>query len=228
VNTLQRRQWTTIVQAQDFLKQHAEVAPRLVFSRQRLDAIAERISKWGNAQDVATGRSYGKAIRRLRLLLRQDHLIPVSRYGRECLRWTAGIERALKVPHARANSATLVLAAERIATAVSPKQRMKLFLEANFPRDFIAQIRAAAKELADCSRQDDTTRRQRIRATLELRRALSEGRRTIATIEALLLPHFRTQPGLARGWRSVARVPRKQGRPKKANAKRGPMPDGGA
>jgi hypothetical protein len=220
---LQKRLHDTIKRSLIALGRYTLEGPHLAAAQRRLQAAEREISTWGQAQAIAQdfAGTDGGEIRKLRHLLRHDHMIPIVRFGKKVFRWEPEMAGALNVPHTRANSDVMVTSAKRLAKALKTKARQKLYLQEGFDEQFVANLIAAADAVAERSKHDDTWKRKRVEATWNLRQALRDAREELRIMDGLLLASTRTNQKLATFWKREKRLMGKVGRPPK---KRGAPP----
>ena len=160
----------------------------------------------------------------LRKRLRREYMIPLSRTGKPLLDFAPGVEKALKVPHARASHRELVTTAEVMLKAVQPYR--KLLISEGFPTAFFNEFRDLAKELKRIATTTSERQAKFARVTGDLRRELATGNETLRILDGLLLARADRNPQLARAWKEARRSPKRMGRP--PAKKRKALPNGGS
>ena len=107
----------------------------------------QRIHELEKQQYLVTPKqaAEGKKTEQLRQRLRREYMIPLTRTAKPLLRFAPGVEKTLKVPHARASHRELVTAAEVMLKSVQPHR--KLLTADGFPTTFLAEFRDLTKDL---------------------------------------------------------------------------------
>jgi hypothetical protein len=155
----------------------------------------------------------GRRVRQLRHVIRRQYMIPLARAGRPLLRFAAGVERALIVPHARASNADVVAAAEHMVEALRPHR--KLFVSGRFSPTVLTELRTQARELHRLTTTSGDSQRRRAAASRGLRTKLTRAGEVVRVLESLLFGRIESDE-LFRGlWRVAVRMPKRLGRPKR-------------
>jgi hypothetical protein len=216
MNKRQAREFTTIVASRAFLRRHdLEHGPFRVVVK-TLDDVIKRVNVLSAGTSLAAKRSFSKAIRDRANRLRHGHMIPLSRRGKTLFRGDVDIENALRVPHARSQVCVILTAAQEMVKHISPHR--KLFVDAGFSQTFLAEMRAAATELATMVEASEDHQVARPEDFAELRRQIARGREEVGVADALMLGWLREQPPapraiLSRQWRAAHRITARLGRP---------------
>lgn len=199
-----------------FLRELVNPTAALIAARVRFLALAKRIEDVSLEQGTARTQlpTDGNEIRALRLELREGHMLPLSRLAKTVLKYAPNVERALKVPHARANTEVLLATEKHLRRALKPHAKL-LIKVGGLEKDFLARMSAAARRLQLRSQQTDSAMRRRSKATRELRQALSQAALQVALIDGLVRPLIRDDASLETVWRLSKRIPPRRGRPKK-------------
>src|SRR6266849_4068487 len=93
--------------------------PILTGMRASLSASIDRFGILGREQQSAALDMNGDVEKRRRKL-RREEMIPLARTAKPLLDFAPGVERALRVPHARADAQTVANAAMRMADVLKP------------------------------------------------------------------------------------------------------------
>jgi hypothetical protein len=199
-----------------FLKLHKIGGGRFDTARATLERCIVNIRELFPKQATArAGPKYdGITHRQLRATIRQDHMIPIARDGRALFRGEPAVLNVLKVPHAKANDAEVVTAANAMIKTLRPYA--KLFTEIGYPKDFLKTLQDVTKQLNKWATHTAETRSRRIGANTELRDELRAAKDAAAVIDALMLGYARERPALAKHWKRARHVPKRLGRPRAA------------
>lgn len=181
--------------------------------RNQLRAACERLSELSTEQLSADGEISNEArlIRGLRTHLRRKQLMPLMRIAKPLLGYAPGVERTLRVPHARADNATLVAGAQKMLNALKP--HAKLLASAGVPKTALAELQDQIKKLGRSSSLVDNARRRRAKATLEIRREIEKGMKTLTVLEGLIMYHT-DDAVVHKMWQHSRRVTARTGRPR--------------
>lgn len=193
---------------------HAPPAdPRFARARRRLAAHLERLDAL--LQSIRFQRQFVKASAHVRGRcdeLRVKHLIPIGRSGKELLAYAPGAEPAFTVPHKRASPEEMLASAARMLKLLRPRANARLFIEAEFPVTFVAELKDCAARLRALVGTPESAGRQRqadeAAYAVELRAARKEMHVVGALIVATGDDDFRD------AWHRMTRVGRRRGRPK--------------
>ena len=196
-------------QVQQFLIQHEAVVPSAAASaaRRTLDAVVAEIDRAATEQGVLGRTGRGEVQRRLDLerTLVKKYITPLVKFARASLRGTP--EFASLTP------SSVPLQRERLvrtalAMAVAAEQHADALRAAEFPADFLAQLRAAATAVQQSIDAGRSGRVRRTGVTKEIRTALANGRQAVAQLDALVAHTIVGNAALEREWRSAKRVRR--------------------
>lgn len=217
---VQDRQITRLDRVREFATAHLSEDRRLDALRARLDAAAIRLQALRTAQSTARAMLPADPveIRPLREALRKDHLARIRKAGKVLLKWAPGAERAMGVPKKRASTAALLEAADRML-AYLPRCA-KVFVANGYPRDFVANLRAATSALRERTSRSGTFRRALTLATARIKPVLEKANKDVIFMGVLLHDRLRDDPLFATGWRQASRVERKKGRPRQRRPRR--------
>jgi hypothetical protein len=148
----------------------------------------------------------------LRKRLRREYMIPLMRTGKPLLRFAPGVEKALKVPHARASHRELVTTAEVMLKTVQPYR--KLLISEGFPKAFLTELRDLTKELKRIATTSSQRQAKFARVSGELREELARGNEALRILDGLVLARADRNPQFAKTWKDVLRTPKPLGRPR--------------
>lgn len=225
---MEKRQHRTLVAFQNvliFLDQHpiTPEPPLLTGMKKSLRASIRRINQLGSTQRTALMLDGGHIENRRRVMRRQ-RLMPLVRIAKPLVRFAPGAERALTVPHARADALTVAEAALAIARTLKPHQ--KLLTTAGYPSTFLKELQHEARELALATKQTAAARQTRAKATADLAREFRKAMQTVTVIEGLVMLHGPKDKASLEYWKNRRRVGARIGRPPQRKARRGdhPMP----
>jgi hypothetical protein len=186
--------------------------PLLARMKQSLATSIARLRELQRQQDVASIGVSGADVRKMRQHMRREVLMPLVRIAKPLLKFAPGTAHVLRVPHARADTATIATHVLDMAKALTP--HAKLLTSAGYPKDFIAQFTKEARQLAAVTTAADKARQRRSRATAAIRQELKKAMGTVSVIEGILMarvaPSDRVTMQL---WRGTRRVQARVGRP---------------
>jgi hypothetical protein len=188
--------------------------PLLTKMKQSLTTSIERLQELHVRQHEANIGLSGTDVRMMRQRMRRQLLMPLVRIAKPLLKFAPGTGHVLRVPHARADTATIATHALDMAKALKPHAR--LLTSAGYSKDFIADFTKEAQRLAALTTAADKTRQRRSRATAAIRQEIKKAMGTVSVIEGILMtrmsPSDRTTTG---EWRLARRVQGRAGRPPK-------------
>lgn len=150
-------------------------------------------------------------VRDLSQRLRRERMIPMARLMKRLLAFAPGLERVVRVPHARADALTVATAALEMAKFIEP--HMELLVTAGVPRASAAALRAEAERLAETLRGADEKREVRGRVTREIAAEMKSATAIVGVIDGMMHVHFAGQPILLRHWKNRRKVGKRIGRP---------------
>jgi hypothetical protein len=156
----------------------------------------------------------------LRKRLRVGYMIQLRRRGKPLLRFAPKVERALKVPHARASHREIVTSAEVMLKAVQPYR--KILSSAGFSKTFFTEFRDLTKELKRIATIRSLRKAKFDRVTDAIRKELATANETLGAIEGLVLARALRKPQLAKQWRALMKYPTRMGRPPVKKQRRSP------
>ena len=180
----------------------------------KLQSSVKRLRELEYQQRLVTPReaAEGKRTAYLRQRLRREYMIPLTRTGKPLLDFAPGIEKALKVPHARASHRELVTTAEVMLKAVQPYR--KLLLSEGFPKAFFTELRDLTKELKRIATTSSQRQATFARVTRDLREELATANETLRILDGFVLARADRDPGFAKAWKDAMRSPKPLGRPR--------------
>lgn len=158
----------------------------------------------------------------LRKRLRREYMIPLARIGKPLFRFAPGVEKVLKVPHARASHRELVASAEAILQWVRPHQ--KLLASAGFPKTFFTELRDLTAQLKRVATTSSARQVKFGRVTRAFRKELAAASDTLRILDGLLLRRTDRDKDFARLWKRALRTPKRLGRPPAKRTRR-PLPN---
>ena len=177
-----------------------------------LDDAVARLSTLAVEQGTLDQQSRSETGRRWELEreLRNHHMASVRDFARAHLRDVPKLA-AIAVSTRRLEGERLANAALALADAVEPFAAR--FTSAQFPADFLEQLRSAAHAVSGSIDARAEKRGRLTGATRELRDALRDGRIALAALGAVVERLARQDPGLLAEWRTARRVVLKPGPP---------------
>lgn len=186
--------------------------PLLLKTRNQLQGCIDRLQILRQRQHSAGLAVDGPRPRDASRTLRREKMMPLVRIARPLLKFAPGVERVMRVPHARSDAMTVATAAREMAKMLKPHQ--KLLKSAGLPNDFLAELRRDADTLAASVKRSEKVRRVRSAATAAIARELKEARKHVTVIEGILMFHLKDTTKLS-VFKSERRVHARIGRPKR-------------
>jgi hypothetical protein len=189
------------------------MSPRLLGLLKRLELAVAKARATAGHKTFATRNRTGSTntIGRAKQQLLVKHLRPIARDGLSLLKGMPGLREALRLPKRDASVAEYLKAARRIQRFVRPL--VHVFIEADHAPDFLAQLGAAMKGLAEAGKDPGATRARSSRAVAQLKLDLAAAREVIGRIDSAIAVDFAQHPHLRHLWRQAKRIPPRQGRP---------------
>lgn len=208
----QQRTLQALQRALVHLEQHPIEPEPPLLSRMKdsLTTSIDRLMALSAEQHTATRQIRGRPVLHMRQRMRREVLMPLVRIAKPLLVFAPGTEQALRVPHARADAATVARSALDMAKALEP--HAELLASAGYPENYPALLAREAEELAASAARSSEARERRSRATAAIRRELKQAMGTLTVIEGILM----TRPehkGFEQAWRTMRRVHGRTGRP---------------
>jgi hypothetical protein len=200
-------------QVQKFLTEHASAMPAAIAStaKQQLDSAVADLEQAAIAQDTLTREVRGEVQQRASLerALLKKYLTPLAKLARASLKGAP--EFAALAPSTRAfKRERLVKTAQ--AMAVAADKHASALREAQFPADFLEQLRSAAAAVQSALDAGVARRVRRTGVTKAIRVAVANGRQAVAALDALIGHTIVGDEALEREWRTAKRV-RRRGTP---------------
>jgi hypothetical protein len=142
--------------------------------------------------------------RRLSEKFRRKHLRPIAEIAQAKLPDEVDLLSNLKVPRHTSNSTTLVARGNAMGDAVAPFTQT--FLDAGLPTDFVAQLKAAAEQLAKAVSNKGNLRSGRRGATDGITKEVRKARKAVRVIDAMVKAQLQANEPLVTEWRDAVRV----------------------
>jgi hypothetical protein len=197
-------------QVQQFLTVHAGAVPSAVASAAKrvLDAAVAELDRAATEQGGLARAVRGEVQRRRELerTLYRKFVMPLAKFARASLRGAPEFA-SLTPPASALERERLVVTAQSMAVAA--ENHVDALRAAEFPADFLEQLRAAA---AAVQRSFDAGRSGRVRrtgVTKEIRSVLANGRRAVAALDAVVMHTIAGDDALEAEWRSAKRLRRR-------------------
>jgi len=175
-----------------------------------LDDVIAQFTAQSIDQNAGTTHRISETARiaMLRRALRVGQMKPIAVVARATLRESPELKPFL-LPGAATSSTQLIATAASVAEQA--KNHEQVFIEGGLPRDFIAQLNAAATALMEClaSRGEGQTRA--IGATTAIAPLTQRGRSVLRVLDALITPKLFLNDRLLGEWKTVRTVPKKPG-----------------
>jgi hypothetical protein len=162
----------------------------------------------------------GRKTASIRKRLRRDYMIPLTRSGRQLFRFASGVEKTLKVPHARASHRELVTSAEVMLQAVRPHRA--LLVAAGFSKTFLTEFRDLTRDLKRIATTSSARQAKFARVSRALREELATASETLSILDGLVLARADRDATLAKTWKDTVRTPKRLGRPRAKKQKLSP------
>jgi hypothetical protein len=192
---------------ESFLDDNADKLATVVNTgtRQRLTAaiadLSTHVSDQTGSNLAAQGATQKKVA--LRQALLRDHMAPIARIA------TADIPNLpelspLRMPRGKPTAEKLAGYAYGMGVAAAPYT--DTFTKAGLPADFITQLNVAADAVVAIVANRTSSRGKRRGATDGLKAKLSEGRKVVHILDALVKSALKDDPALLGNWNLVKRV----------------------
>jgi hypothetical protein len=210
VQQKQMLQVQSLRRAKAFLDDHPDVARSLnsTNAKRQLDAAVRRLGPTVTEQGTRSRQTRGETSRRQQLEreLRVGHMSPIAEFARAQLTGSAQFS-ALTPAANKMFGERLADAALSMADAAEPYAAQ--FTEAQFPADFLAQLRALAQEVKGSIDAKAKQQGQRAGATRAIDNAVREGRAAVRALNPVIRRALGTDDALHAEWRSARRVVKK-------------------
>jgi hypothetical protein len=190
-------------------------APELSHLCERLDATVEAIEDAAGKQQLRGGKLLGEARRRLDQI-REKHMLPLVRLTRRLFSGETRIQAALKVPHKRASTDDLFTAAASIVKTLGSQR--KFLSESRVDPRRIDRLREEIRQAKQLFEAANARTPESAIATRRLGPLFAQARADFAAIDGLVT--LACSPEELVGWRSVTRVGKRMGRPRKQKRRR--------
>jgi hypothetical protein len=196
------------------LRARAFQTPRLIRLRLQLQAAHDEIIALAQTQARGVDTEwYRESTDKLRVLLRESHLLAISNDAPLLLDGMPGIADEFRVPHKRAPDEELLKATDRILR--NAERYKEAFIDGRWKEDFIDRARDAAEALEIKLAEGNPRLNRRSRATHSLPAAIAKGREIMRSIDRIVVAELGKDAAWASQWKAAFRVPKKLGRPKK-------------
>ena len=215
MNKRQQKALERFRQIKAFVSVHRLEGSRWATLQREFPAAFAEIEALQVEQGMRTGsrHSHARITANLRRKLRWGHMLPIRRDARLLLGKEPGLATAIVVPHATANSAALVAAAQRMAKGLAAYRR---YLESHgVPVGFLASLRGAARDLATAIKDAPLVVGRRTAATATIREKFSRLSALEARVDGQVMAAATTNRELWRLWKSAKKTPKRRGRPPK-------------
>jgi len=188
----------------EFLDAHPPVnaTPNFLKKVAELDDVMSSMSQQADEQNTGKRLTAGESKRQsaLRATLWDDHLAPIAELARAIF-GVPGVKETLKLPKKTADNDLLLEAASGMANAAEAEK--SAFIAYGLPEDFVDQLRAATKALADALVGRDKSTRRHVKATAAVKDQVKRGSRAVLGINAILRPTLKRNPDLKAAWKSA-------------------------
>jgi hypothetical protein len=173
--------------------------------RQKLDDAIGALSAHASTQvgSLTDAKVSTRVQRALRTRLIRDHMSPIARIAQAELRSAKGIE-ALRMPKPRLGTEKLAAAAGGMGETAA--QYAAVFIAGGLPADFIAQLNAAAGAMVATIDTRAQKQGNQTGATKGLKARLSEGRKCVRVLDALVQSALADDDALLANWNRIKRV----------------------
>jgi hypothetical protein len=192
---------------QDFLAAHPAPAPASYgLPKQMLDEVVGRLTV--HTTDQVAGRRLSRAEtqrqKRLRAVLRELHLRPLSKVAKASLSEAPGIDKALVMPAPQLSSTKLIAEAQGMRDAVVPYQ--PVFVRSGRPENFVAQLDAAIEELRQSQLGRARNVGRGVGAKAGMKDEVKRGRDAVELLDAIVTTSFASNPDVLAKWRLARRI----------------------
>jgi hypothetical protein len=184
--------------------------PELSHLCERLDATVEAIADAAGKQQLRGGKLLGDARRRLDQI-RHKHMLPLVRLTRRLFSGEPAIQAALKVPHKRASTDELFAASASILKTLAVQRQF--LSDSGVDPGRIDRLRDETRQAKRLFEAANARTPESAIATRRLGSLFAEARADFAAIDGLVTLACTREELVA--WRSVTRVGKRMGRPRK-------------
>lgn len=208
MNTIQGRTLESLRSVQAFFDANGVRLGGIANSgqRQKLDAMVVELEGHVGVQSGSALASKGATQKHqsLRVALLRDHMAKIATIAVAELPQVPELE-VLKMPKGRTLSIErLRAAALGMAKAAAPYA--DVFVKAALPADFLDQLVAAANATIESVGTRKQNRVVTVGATKGLKATLSNARKTVRALDALVKSEFKNDPSMLAAWRTAMRV----------------------
>ena len=195
--------------------------PLMAGMKRSLQSSIAKISRLGAEQVTAMDLRVAH-VEHDRGKLRRERMMPLVRIAKPLLRFAPGVEKALRVPHARDDAVTVANAAIQMARLLKPHR--KLLASAGVSATFLEEMQHEARELALAAKHTAAARQKLAQATSAMAREFKKAMQTVTVIEGMVMLHFAGEREMLKLWRDRRRVSARIGRPPQRKARGRPEP----
>jgi hypothetical protein len=201
-----------LLRIQRFLDSNATLVADINTSdaRTALDGIITALSGHAVAQ-TGSKRSIAAETGKQRVLrnaLKGNHLRPIATIAAAQLEQVPEFA-ALRMPPANATSRQLIAAARAMAPVA--QQYSNTFIAMGRPKDFVAQLTAAADVLEASVTNQGTSKTRQTGATAGVKAEVARGRKLVKVLDAQVVPALAGNQALLTQWRTASRIGGKTG-----------------
>ena len=190
-----------------FLEEHADKLAGVVSTGAR-QQLADTIAALADEAKVQAGSKLtGKAATKKQLDLRHallhDHMEPIARIAKAKLPHTADFSQ-LKLPTGKPTAQKLTADAYAMADKAQP--HADVFIASGLPKEFAANLTAAANAMMAAIDEKSTSRGNRRGATTGIKARLTAGRQTVHILDSFVKTALKDDPALLANWKISKRV----------------------
>lgn len=181
----------------------------LTVLRQELDDVVGQLTANAAAQEAITKQSRVQTteVRRLRRVLRDQHLKAIVLMSRTMELPIAGSDITFVVPHFRVNNERLAAAADAMVSALN--EVGERFVAHGFAPNFVEQLSNATKALRDAIDQRSAQLAQRTATTAAIVSDVDRAFKLVRVIDPLVRSVIQNDPKLVAAWETVIALPRR-------------------
>ena len=209
MQTKQGRMLESLRSVEAFLDENADKLASVTNTgaRQRLTTAIADLSTHASEQTGSNLAAQGATQRKeaLRQALLRDHMAPIARIAAADIPNLPELS-PLRMPRGKPTAEKLASYAYGMGAATSPFT--DTFTKAGLAADFVAQLNAAADALVGAVANRTNSRGKRRGATDGLKAKLTEGRKVVHILDALVKSALKDNPALLGNWNLVKRVSR--------------------
>ena len=181
----------------------------LTVLRQELDDVVGQLTANAAAQEALTKqcRVQTTEIRRLRRVLREEHLKAIVLMSRTMELPLTGTDITFVVPHFRVDNEHLAAAADAMVSALNEVGQH--FVARGFAPNFVEQVSSATKALRDAIDQRSAQLARRKATTAAIVSDVDRAFKLVQVIDPLVRPVIQSDPELVAAWETVVALPRR-------------------